>query len=106
MAAFVIIALPRDSTGQIEHMKFDRGVTQQMREIPESLGVLEAKGFSAVADGPVLALFVEDPFLRRTDAGHRIAGSSRARSRARRVRCHLNSLGRSCPIPAEQRFHK
>ena len=35
-----VFALPGDSTRQIEHMEFDRGMTQQMREVPESLGVL------------------------------------------------------------------
>ena len=34
-----------------------------MGEIAESLGVFQAKGFRAVADGPVLALFAEDAFF-------------------------------------------
>jgi hypothetical protein len=40
LTGFVVIALACDSTGQIEHVEFDRRVAQQMGEVPESLGVL------------------------------------------------------------------
>ena len=38
------------------------------REISESFGVFQTKGFFAVAYGPVLAFFSENTRLRRTDA--------------------------------------
>jgi hypothetical protein len=37
---FVILALIRDSTHRIEHVEPRRKMTQQMSQIPESLGVL------------------------------------------------------------------
>jgi hypothetical protein len=37
---FITIALARDSSSQIEHVEFDRGMTQQMGEVPEALSVL------------------------------------------------------------------
>jgi hypothetical protein len=40
LTGFVVIALACDLTGQIEHVEFGRRVTQQMGEVPESLGVL------------------------------------------------------------------
>jgi hypothetical protein len=43
-----------------------------MREEGESLGVFEPKGAIAVTDRPILAVFAEDPFLRRADPGPRI----------------------------------
>ena len=36
---FVIVAPACDSTCEIEHMEFDRGVAQQMSEVPESLSI-------------------------------------------------------------------
>jgi len=39
-------------------VRFSCGMTQQMSEVPESSGVLETKGVSAEAYGPVLAVFV------------------------------------------------
>jgi hypothetical protein len=68
LTGFVIIALACDSARQIEHVEFGRGMSQQMGNVPESLGVLQTKGFSAEADGPKLALFAEYPRMRRTDA--------------------------------------
>ena len=62
------MALACDSTGQIEHVEFGRGVAQQMGKVPESLGVLQTKGFPAIADGPELAFFAEDPSLPRRGA--------------------------------------
>src|SRR5260370_6882145 len=70
-------------------------MTQQMSEVPESLGVLQTKGVPTVADGPVLALFAEDSLLCRTHARLRIGGAGRARSSATRLRCHLNFY---CPL--------
>ena len=40
LTGFVIIALPRDSSREIEHVKFDPRMTQQMGEVPEAFGVL------------------------------------------------------------------
>ncbi len=60
---FVIVVLACNSADQIEHVEFGRGMTQQMGEVAESLGVLQREGFPAVADGPVLALFAEDSLL-------------------------------------------
>ena len=57
-------------------------MTQQMGEVPESLVSFRRKAFPVVADGPVLALFAEHPFLRKTDARRRVAGASRAESSA------------------------
>src|SRR6267378_3781898 len=37
---FVLLALACHSPHQIEHMEFDRGMTQQMSEVAESPGVL------------------------------------------------------------------
>jgi hypothetical protein len=45
-------------------------------EVPEPFRVLPAKGFPAVADGPVLALFAEQPFLGSTDARACVADTS------------------------------
>ncbi|MFZ0678870.1 hypothetical protein [Candidatus Binatus sp.] len=39
-ARFVILALVADSSRKIEHVKFGRGMTQQMSEVPESFTVL------------------------------------------------------------------
>src|ERR1700730_1870295 len=44
-------------------MEFDRGMTQQMREVHESFGVLQTIEFATVANGPKLALFVENRLL-------------------------------------------
>ena len=41
LTGFVILALACDSTRQIEHVKFGRGMTQQMSEVPESFRVLQ-----------------------------------------------------------------
>ena len=60
---FVIVAIARNSADQIQHVEFDRGMAQQMRQVAEPLGVLQTRGFPAVADGPVLALFAEYPAL-------------------------------------------
>jgi hypothetical protein len=66
-SGFIIAALACDSSRQIEHMKFGARMAQEMGEVPESFGVLQAKGFSIVADGPVLALFAENT---RVDGGN------------------------------------
>jgi hypothetical protein len=92
LSGFVIIALPGDSSGEIEHVKFDSRMTNQMSDISEPFGVLETKRISAVADGPVLALFAEHPFLDSTDARHRVADTFRARPTASRLTWHLKSL--------------
>src|ERR1700730_18142350 len=44
-------------------MEFDRGMTQQMREVHESFGVLQTIEFATVTNGPKLALFVENRLL-------------------------------------------
>ena len=36
----VVVALACDSSRQIEHMEFDRGMTQQVGEVPEPFRVL------------------------------------------------------------------
>jgi len=40
LTAFVLLPLVCNSPEQIEHVEFDRGMTQQMSEVPESPGVL------------------------------------------------------------------
>ena len=40
LTGFIILALACNSSSQIEHVEFDRGMTQQMGEVPESLSVL------------------------------------------------------------------
>ena len=40
LPGFIIIALARDSSSQIEHVEFGRGMTQQMGEVAEPLSVL------------------------------------------------------------------
>src|SRR5271155_4301887 len=65
-------------------------MTDQMSEVSESLGVLEPGGFSAVTEGPILALLAKDPFWSCNDFGHLLAVSSRLRSSSLRLRCHLN----------------
>jgi hypothetical protein len=82
--------LAADSNRQIEHMEIDRGVAQQMSEVPESFSIFQTKGSPTVAYGPVLALFAERPRLRNTETRPRVAGSSRARSSAPRFTCHPN----------------
>jgi hypothetical protein len=37
---FVVIALARDPTRQIEHVEFDRGMPQKMREVLEPFRIL------------------------------------------------------------------
>jgi hypothetical protein len=39
LTGFVIVALARDSTRQIQHVEFGCGVPQQMREIPEAFNI-------------------------------------------------------------------
>src|SRR5712692_7124353 len=90
LTGFVFLTLAGHSPHQIEHVEFGRRMTQQMGEVPESLRVLQAKGLPAVADGPKLALFAEDPALRCTRTRRRIAGASRAKSSTLRHTCHLN----------------
>jgi hypothetical protein len=68
LTGFVIIALACDSTRQIEHVEFHRGMTQQMGKVPEPLTVFQTRRFPAIACGPVLAFFSEDPSLRRRGA--------------------------------------
>src|SRR4029077_11733092 len=92
LSAFVIIAPPRDSSGEIEHVKFDPRMTQQMSDIAEPLGVLQTKGIPAVAYRPVLALLTEHPFLDSTDARPRRTHTFRARPTASRLTWHLKSL--------------
>ena len=75
-----------------------RRMAQQMGEVAESSRALETEGFPAVADGPILALFAEQPPARGADARPRVTGTSRARSSAPSLKCHLNSLGRTGPI--------
>src|SRR5580700_4378533 len=75
---------------QIEHVEFDRRMTQQMDDVTESLCVLQTKSVPAVADGPVLALFAEDSGLHGTEARLCIGGASRAIPRSTRLRSHLN----------------
>jgi hypothetical protein len=60
LTGFVLLAMARNSTHQVEHVEFGRWMTQQVANVPESLGVFQTKGFSAVADGPILALFAEN----------------------------------------------
>src|SRR5258708_31785198 len=69
-------------------------MTQQMGEITESLGVFQAKGFAAVADGPVLAFFAERSFFRSrgTDAGCRVGNDSRSGSSATYLMWHVDSF--------------
>ncbi|MGA8570435.1 MAG: hypothetical protein WB580_21790 [Candidatus Binataceae bacterium] len=38
LTGFVLLAMGGNSTHQIEHVEFDAGMTQQMGEIPETLG--------------------------------------------------------------------
>jgi hypothetical protein len=57
-----VLALAADSTRQVKHVEFSSRMAQQMGEIGKPLGVLEAKGFPSVPNGPVLALFPENPF--------------------------------------------
>jgi len=102
-ARFVIPTLARDSTCQIKHMEFGRGMTQQVGKVPESLAVLQTKGFSLVGDGPVLALFPEDALLRRMGARSGVTATSRATSGAPRLRCHLNFSGPFGPISEDPR---
>ena len=92
LIGFVIIALPRDSSREIEHVKFDPRMTQQMGEVPEPLGILQTKGFPAVAYGPVLALFAKHTFCDSTDARSRITDTCQAWSTASRLTWHLKSL--------------
>src|SRR5260370_42276098 len=75
---------PAEQIGQVECV---RGMRQEMGSVPEPPRVFKIKGVPAVAYGPVLALFAEDPFLRRTNAQDRLARSS-----AMSIRCHLNFL--------------
>src|SRR5580704_10494476 len=75
---------------QIEHVEFDRRMTQQMDDVTESLCVLQTKSVPAVADGPVLALFAEDSGLHGTEARLCIGGASRAIPSSTRLRCHVN----------------
>jgi hypothetical protein len=58
---FVIVAPACDSARQIEHMEFDRGMTQQMGEVGESPSVFEPNGAIAVTNRPILTLFAENP---------------------------------------------
>ncbi len=60
LTCLVLLALACNPTSEIEHVEFGRWMTQQVANVPESLGVLKTKGFSAVADGPILALFAEN----------------------------------------------
>ena len=92
LTGFIIIALACDATGQIQHVKFDPGMTQQVGEESQALGVLQAKGFPAVAYGPVLSLFAEHSFLDDTDAWPRVADSSQAKSWGSRLTWHLKCL--------------
>jgi hypothetical protein len=39
LTSFIIIALACDSTRQIEHVKFDAGMAQQMGDLPEPFTV-------------------------------------------------------------------
>src|SRR5260370_447470 len=55
-----------------------------------SLRSVEGTASPAVADGPKLTLFAEDPALRCTRTRRRIAGASRAKSSTLRHTCHLN----------------
>src|SRR5712691_6203834 len=66
-------------------------MTQQVGEVTEPFTVLQTKRYSAVAYGPVLALFAEHSFLHDTDAWPRIY-TSQARSSAARLTWHLKSL--------------
>src|SRR5712664_2932430 len=63
-----------------------------MGKVPEPFTVLQTKRFSAVAYGPVLALFADHSFLYGTDARRRLADTSRAGSSASRLTWHLKSL--------------
>src|ERR1700722_16841481 len=40
LTGFIMIALARDPSCQIEHVEFDPGVTQEMGEVPEPFRVL------------------------------------------------------------------
>jgi hypothetical protein len=40
LTGFVVIAMARNSAFQIKHMEFDRGMPQQMGEVPEPFRVL------------------------------------------------------------------
>ena len=90
LIGFVLVVLTRDSAGEIEHVEFHRRMTQQMGEITETLGVFQAKGFAAVADGPVLALFAEDAFFCSRGTGDRRRDANVSRwDRALRISCGM-----------------
>ncbi|MGD0119750.1 MAG: hypothetical protein ABSD30_16910 [Candidatus Binatus sp.] len=91
LAGVVLVALAGDSARQIEHVEFGRGMPQEVGEVAETLAVLQAEGFSVVADGPVLTLSGEDSFfLRRAGARSLVTATSRAMSSTPRLRCHLS----------------
>src|SRR5712692_8914310 len=80
-------------------------MTQQVGEVTEPFTVLQTKRYSAVAYGPVLALFAEHSFLHDTDARPRIY-TSEARSSAARLTWHLKSpRGMSRRISGERKSH-
>src|ERR1700690_4323290 len=81
-------------------------MAQQMSQVAESLGVLQARGFPAIADGPILALLAEDSFLLRTNALPRPTAGSRARCGCSRLKCHPNHPGHAAKFSAESRLRK
>src|SRR5580704_5882165 len=101
MIAFVVVALARNPAEQIEHVELDRRMTQQMDDVAETLGILQAKSVAAVADGPIFALFAEDSFLHSIEARHWIGSNNRAIPGVTRLRCHLNFCRRFRRFAAE-----
>ena len=91
-ARFVLVALARDSSRQIEHVEFGRRMTDQVGDVTESLAVLQTKGFSVAADGPILAVFAENPTCRRMGTSCPIAETGRGRGTAPSLTWHRNSL--------------
>ena len=89
IAAFrVLTRLAADQDDQIERSQIVTRVREETRDVVETFGVLEARGFAAVSDSPVIAFTAELRFVRRRSV-LRIA-------RARRLlclgRCRLERL--------------
>ena len=105
----VVLASARNPTKEIEHMKFNPRMPQQMRQVSEAFGIPQTKCFSAVTNSPVLALFAKNSRARIPPACRRVAAASQLSSTAPHLGCHWNFPGEElslhdCSFPCGKGF--
>src|ERR1700735_1177941 len=85
----VVLAPARNPAKEIEHMKFNPRIPQQMRQVSEAFGILQPKCFPAESNSPVLSLFAKNSRVWIPPACRRLAATSQLSSTASHLGCHV-----------------